>query len=155
MSSLYDIAAGSYTAQLVVSDAEAYVALSVERQPLGPNGEPRIAQILHTSNGGRSWRHLHWRCSVLSRLRYPGFPNWPPEAVMSMALESGSLKIQHRDEHVIFEPGGESLWEARLNRNCWSLRRVRRMDYEGGDHAAGIPRIEVALPSAIIPPPNP
>ena len=149
MSSLYDVPAGSFTAQLVVSEREAYVALSRERRPPGPNGEPRVAVILHTADGGARWTELPWRRSLLSRLRYPAFPNWPPEAVMRLSLDGARLKIVHRDEHVIYEPGGESLWQSTLHGERWSLRRIRRMDYEGGDKSAAMPRIALELPSTM------
>jgi len=149
VSSLYDIPLDSFTAQLVVSEREAYVAVSRERRPHGPNGEPRIAVILHTADAGREWKALTWRRSFLSRLRYPAFPNWPPEAVMGMSLDGGRLRIVHRDEHVIFEPGGESLWESTLQGANWSLRRIRRMEYDGGDRSAAMPRIALQLPPSM------
>ena len=153
MSSLYDIPAGSFTAQLVVSEREVYVAVSRQRQPLGPNGEPRIAAILHTADGGETWTELPWNRSLFSRLRHPGFPNWPPEGVLAIALERGEVKITHRDEHVIFEPGGESLWESTLHGGTWSIRKLRRMDYDGADGWAAFPAIALSLPSGMIPPP--
>ena len=152
MSSLYDIPCGSFTAQLVVSEREAYVALSRERRPLGPNGEPRVAVLLHTADGGAVWKELTWRRSFLSRLRHPGFPNWPPEAVMAITVERDCVKIVHRDEHVIYEPGGESLWKSTLHGATWSVRKIRRMDYEGADHSAAIPQITLGLPHTIRPP---
>jgi hypothetical protein len=152
MSSLYDIPADSFTAQLVVSEREAYVALSRERCPVGPNGEPRVAVLLHTVDGGEVWKELPWRRTFLSRLLYPGFPNWPPEAVMAIAVEGDSVIIVHRDEHVIFEPGGESLWESVFHGVTWSVRKIRRMDYEGTDSSAAIRQITLGLPHTIRPP---
>jgi hypothetical protein len=152
MSSLYDTPAGSCTAQLVVSESEAYVAFSDDRRPRGPNGEPRIARLLHTTDGGLTWEATPWRRSLLSRLRYPGFPNWPPEAVIDIALEPEGLTITHRDEHVIFEPGGESLWKSTFRGSAWSVRKVRLMDYERRDHALSIPKVALTLPPSIRPP---
>jgi hypothetical protein len=149
MSSLYDIPAGSFTAQLVVSEREAYVALSRDRRPAGPNGEPRVAVLLHTVDGGEVWKELPWRRSFLSRLRHPAFPNWPPEAVMTIAVERDVVKILHRDEHVIYEPGGESLWQSTLHGTTWSVRKIRRMDYEGADSSVAIPQITLGLPPTI------
>src|SRR5262245_9694588 len=149
MSSLYDIPSGSLTAQFVVSEREAYVAFSRDRQPLGPNGEPRVAVLLHTVDGGEVWKALPWCRSFLSRLRHPGFPNWPPEAVMAIAVERDCVKIVHRDERVIFEPGGESLWESTLHGATWSVRKIRRMDYEGADSSTAIPQITLRLPHTI------
>jgi len=152
MSSLYDIPADSFTAQLVLSEREAYVALTRERRPYGPNGEPRVAVLLHTTDGGARWREVAWRRTLLSQVRYPGFPNWPPEAIMAIALEASQLKITHRDEHVIFEPGGESLWESTLRGEKWSLRKVRRLDYDGADGWMAVPRITLDLPPGMRPP---
>jgi len=152
MSSLYDVSPGSCTAQLVVSATEAYVAFSDERRPSGPNGEPRLARLMHTTDGGLIWTSIPWRRTFLSRLRYSAFPNWPPEGIMSIRLEPSGLTIMHRDEHVIFEPGGESLWQSTFRGSAWSVRRVRRMDYEGGDKAAPFPHITLELPPSIRPP---
>jgi len=152
MSSLYNVPEGSCTAQLVVSEREAYVAFSDKREPHGPNGEPRVARLLHTVDGGRQWMEVPWRRSLLSRLRHPGFPNWPPEAVLGIAVSTAGLTITHRDEHVIFEPGGESLWESTLRGSAWSVRKVRAMDYDGRDKAVAFPRIALNLPPSILPP---
>src|SRR5580765_7148167 len=131
MTSVYDIPSGSFTAQLVVSGREAYVALSRDRWPSGPNGEPepRVAVLLHTVDGGKVWKELHWRRSILTQLRHPEFPNWPPEAVLAIAIEADCVKIVHRDEHGIFGPAGESLWESTLHGLTWSMNRIRAMDY--------------------------
>ena len=152
MSSLYDIPVGSCTAQLVVSESEAYVAFSIERRPRGPNGEPRVACLLHTTDGGRTWTQMSWRRSVWSQLRHPGFPNWPPEAVISISVHPRGLTITHRDEHVIYEPGGESLWESTFRGSAWSIRKVRLMDYEGNDNTMAIPQLALDLPPSIRPP---
>jgi len=152
MSSLYDIPSGSFTAQLVISEREAYVALSRDRRPYGPNGEPRVAVLLHTVDAGKVWKELPWRRSFLSRLRHPSFPNWPPEGVLAIAVERGNLKILHRDEHVIFEPGGESLWESTLQGETWTVRKIRRMDYDGADGSTAYPRITLQLPPTMTPP---
>jgi hypothetical protein len=101
---------GEVTAQLVVSNQEAYVAYSVTRRLLGPNGEPRIARLLHTSNGGQSWSEIPWRRTLWSRISHLGFPTWPPEGVSQIEFIGEQLTITHRDEWVPFEPGGESLW---------------------------------------------
>jgi hypothetical protein len=71
---------------------------------------------------------------------------------MAIAVERGCVKIVHRDEHVIFELGGESLWESTLHRDSWSVRKIRRMDYEGADSSAAVAQIELKLPNTIRPP---
>jgi hypothetical protein len=53
---------------------------------------------------------------------------------------------------VIFEPGGESLWQSTLSGSVWSVRKLRRMDYEGRDKATPFPRIALELPPSIRPP---
>jgi hypothetical protein len=138
---------------LVVSSTEAYLALSDERQPRGPNGEPRISRIVHTINGGKSWNAIPWTRSVVSILRYPGFPNWPPEAVLEIKKQNGRLTIVHRDEWVPFEPGGESLWRSTLMWGWWWNRKIRAMNYEGSDSAMPPPAaIMDQLPPSIKPP---
>jgi hypothetical protein len=71
---------------------------------------------------------------------------------MAIAVEGDSVKIVHRDEHVIFEPGGESLWGSVFHGATWSVRKIRRMDYDGADSSAAIPQITLALPHTIRPP---
>lgn len=142
-----------YTALLVLSTCEAYVAGSTERKPRGLDGEWYLARVLHTVDGGLHWRALPWRRTFFSRLRHPGFPNWPPEFVLGMRRTDDGLFITHRDEWVPFEPGGESLWEARFDGVNWSVRRLRFMDYETKDSPALVPEIDLAsLPTSIQPP---
>jgi hypothetical protein len=136
------------TAQLVVSDTEAYVGYSERRVPTGPNGESHIAHILHTMDAGRTWSQLGWSRSILS-LGVGAFATWPPEDVLDLAIERGVLTLTFRDEWVPFEPGGESLWCARLRGRRWHLRWVRWMRYETDESAAAIPTIDVALPPSI------
>jgi hypothetical protein len=152
--SLYGLPAGTCTAQLVVSEAEAYVAFSDERKPVGPNGEQRVARRVHTTDGGQSWTDVSWRRTILSRLLHPAYPNWPPEATISIAAGSGGLTIRHRDECVLFEPGGESLWESTFRGKAWSVQKLRLMDYEGSDRAMRIPNISLSLPTSVRPPPD-
>lgn len=138
-----------YTAQLLVSSSEAYLASTRERQPWGLCGESRIADIFHTQDGGASWEVLHWRRSLLSVFRL-GFPTWPPEAVLSLTLDGSKLIVTHRDEWVPFEPGGESLWESTLDGRYWRTRKIRAMDYEGSDHPGAVPSIELDLPETML-----
>ncbi len=142
-----------YTALLVLSAHEAYVAGSVERVPKGPNGEWHLAHVLHTSDGGLSWRALPWRRTLLSRWRHPGYPNWPPEFVLGIHQTDEGLFITHRDEWVPYESGGESLWKAHFDGARWSVRRLRFLDYEAIDSPAPIPTVDLAsLPASIQPP---
>ena len=138
-----------YTALLVISAHEAYVAGSSERTPRGPDGEWHLGQVLHTVDGGWHWRALPWRRALCSRWRHPGFPNWPPEFVLSIRQTGDGIFITHRDEWVPFEPGGESLWEARFDGASWSVRQLRFMDYEAKDSPASVPEIDLAsLPAS-------
>ena len=134
------------TASLVVSPTEAYLAYSDERRTLGHNGEPRISRIVHTRDGGVSWRELPWARTLLSRIRHPGYPTWPPEAVQQMTTRDGLLVITHRDEWVPYEPGGESLWESAFEHGEWHTSRIRVLDYEGRDLASPPVRAVAWLP---------
>lgn len=133
------------TAQLVLSDTRAYLAYSADRRPFGPNGEPRTAFILQTEDAGASWTQIPWRRSIWSSVRHP-FATWPPEAIVSMEQTPQGLGVTHRDEEVIFEPGGESLWQSRLVDGNWSLRRLRSMDYKGADSPNPLPELTRDLP---------
>jgi hypothetical protein len=137
------------TAQLVLSDTEAYLAYSLRRDLLGPNGELRVASILRTEDGGTSWVELHWDRTWWSQLAHASFPTWPPEAISAMDRTAKGLGITHRDEWVPYESGGESLWCSVLSRGRWRTRRVRRMDYEGTDSFATVPEIVAQLPAAM------
>ena len=148
-----------YTALLVLSDHEAYVAGSEERTPLGPNGEWFLARLLHTTDGGRHWQTLSWHRTLWSRLRHPGYPNWPPEFVLGIHQTDGRLVVTHRDEWVPFEPGGESLWETSFDGRSWQVNFVRLVDYDGEDNPTQVPEIDLSsLPPSIqrpIRPPKP
>jgi hypothetical protein len=134
------------TAQLVVSDAEAYLAYSWTRDPLGPNGEQFMASVLHTQDGGSTWTELSWLRSWWSRVRYRSLTAWPPEAVATIDVVRNGISIGHRDEWVPFEHGSESLWRSVFSRGHWHTSRVRRMDYEGTDSTAPVPEITLQLP---------
>ena len=133
-----------YTALLVLSEQEAYVAGSEERIPCGPNGEWYLARLLHTIDAGRHWQTLPWHRTLRSRLRHPGFPNWPPEFVLGIHQSAGRLVIMHRDEWVPFEPGGESLWEASFDGRNWRVRFLRLMDYERDDNPTPVSEIDLS-----------
>ena len=134
------------TTSLVISPTEAYLAYSDTRRTLGPNGEPRIARILHTLDAGQTWRELPWVRSLLSRIRHPGYPTWPPESILVMTMRDRDLVITHRDEWVPYEPGGESLWESVFENGEWHTVRIRVMDYEVHDSPAQTLRIPAQLP---------
>jgi hypothetical protein len=146
------LSAPRLTAQSVLSATEAYLAYSGKRDPRGPNGESNIATILHTRDGGVTWAYLPWHRNLLSRVRYPAFPTWPPEAVMSMEHTPQGVQITHRDEWVVFEPGGESLWRTTLVDANWIPRWQRYMHYEREDSPVQVPEIPLELPSAMRPP---
>jgi hypothetical protein len=138
------------TAQLVVSDEEAYLAYSVERRHR-PNGEWRIAQLLHTRDAGESWIANPMKRSLWSRVAAP-LATWPPEDILTIELADSSLAIVFRDEWVPFEPGGESLWRATERGGVWHIRRLRLMDYEGEDSPLDPPSVPLALARTIKPP---
>ena len=134
------------TASLVLSPLEAYLAYSDERRTLGHNGEPRISRILHTEDAGLTWHELPWVRSLMSRIRHPGYPTWPPESVQRMATRDDRLLITHHDEWVPYEPGGESLWESVFEHGEWHTSRIRALDYEGPDAASPPTRPVTLLP---------
>lgn len=140
------------TAVLLDGPGVAWAAWSCRREQPGPNGEPDVAVLLHTTDGGRSWDVVPLRQALWARLRRPGFPTWPPEAVLELGWEEDRLWMVHRDEWVPFEPGGESLWRSTRSRaGTWSHRRLRTMDYEGADSPLRPP--EVGLPEGLLAPP--
>ena len=140
------------TASLVASAREAYLAYSDERRQLGQCGEPRISRILHTVDAGLTWHELPWVRTLMSRIRHPGYPTWPPESVQQLMLRDGRLVITHRDEWVPYEPGGESLWESVFAHGEWHTSRIRAMDYDGRDAASPLMRPLAQLPSEFHPP---
>jgi hypothetical protein len=137
------------TAQLIVSDAEAYLAYSWKRHPLGRDGELHLATILHTKDGGSTWTELSWDRTWWSRIRHQARPTWPPEAVMAIERTTKGLAITHRDEWVPYESGGESLWRSQWLRGRWRTSRVRPMSYEGTDSADSVPEIAMQLPASM------
>jgi hypothetical protein len=141
------------TAQLVLSDSKAYLAYSWRRDPLGPNGELRIASILWTEDGGNSWVELSWERTWWSRVARSAFPTWPPEAVSAIEHTAKGLSITHRDEWVPYEEaGGESLWRSVLSGSRWRTVRLRRMDYKGTDPVDAVPEVIAQLPATMRPP---
>ena len=140
------------TTSLVLSPVEAYLAYSDERRTPGHNGEPRISRILHTANAGVSWYELPWVRSLMSRIRHPGYPTWPPESVQRMTTRADCLVITHHDAWVPYEPGGESLWESVFEHGEWHTSRIRTLDYDGRDTAAPPTRPATPLPPGFTPP---
>jgi hypothetical protein len=139
------------TAQLVLSGSRAYLGYSAYRRPPGPNGESRIAFILQTEDAGASWTQMPWRRSIWSSVRHP-LATWPPEDIVSMAHTPQGLRVTHRDEEVMFEPGGEALWQSRFVDGKWSLRRLRAMDYKRTDSPNPLPELPRELPLGMQPP---
>jgi len=118
------------TAQSFLGDA-GVIACSVSqwnpRMSLGPH----VAFLLRTNDRGKTWVPVPMTRDVRSFLRYLGFPVWPPEFVLHVEAGARGTSMMFRDEWVIYEPGGESLWTAALSRRgLWRLRRIRRMQYE-------------------------
>lgn len=142
------------TASLVATATEAFLAYSDERRTLGPNGEPRIARILHTRDGGATWREVPWVRTLLSRIRHPGFPTWPPETVLRLSVRESCLVISHRDEWVPYEPGGESLWESTFANGEWKTARIRILDYDGHDSPSSIVTQAPIFPTGFMEPPS-
>jgi hypothetical protein len=141
------------TAQLVLSDTEVVLAYSCARAKPGPNGEFHVARLYRTVDGGVRWSPMLLARTWFNRLRYWGFPVWPPEAISSLAVSGEGIEMLFRDEWVPFEPGGESLWRARLTRSgLWRASRVRLMRYDTDDPAWPVPDIRLELPPSVAPP---
>lgn len=122
------------------------VAYSARRIDLGPNGETHQAFVVLSHDGGSTWAQVPLIRTFLSRLRYWGFPIWPPEAIDKVVFDEEGLRIEFRDEWVIFEPGGESLWIGECSwKGLWSVKRVRELDYEKSDPPGSAPPIELNL----------
>ena len=142
------------TAQLIVSDRKATLAFSIPNQAPGPNGELSVAILLGTSDGGKTWNGISLVRTFWNRLRYWGYPTWPPEAVIELADGQFGAEMTFRDEWVPYESGGESLWKAVQNRDGkWSVSRIRFMDYEDRDSPHHIPEIVPSLPPTMLKPP--
>jgi hypothetical protein len=113
-----------------------------------------MAFVVVSRDAGETWTHLPFVRTIGSYYRYWGFPVWPPEHVDAVEFDGGSISICFRDEWVTFEPGGESLWTGHCSaRGLWTVRRVRLMDYEGGDTSAPPQELCVQLPPGYHPPP--
>ena len=136
------------TVQHVAGDV-ALIAYSVHRVLPGPNGEWHQAFVVCSRDAGATWACLPLVRTIPSWFRHWGFPVWPPEYVGAVAIERELVRIGFRDEEVMFEPGGESMWTAtRSTRGLWTVRRVRSMDYDGADTTRPPPPIAVDLPAA-------
>jgi hypothetical protein len=143
------------TAQLVISERELVLAYSCFRLEPGPNGEFHVARLFRTADGGARWSPVSLVRTWFNRLRYWGFPVWPPEAVSSLAVCGQGIEMLFRDEWVPFEPGGESLWRAQLTASGhWRVSRIRLMRYETDEPAIPVPEIALDLPTSVMPPPE-
>ena len=141
------------TSQGVAGD-NAAIAYSVQLEVRGPNGESTQAFVIVTRDRGATWTPAPFVRTIASNLRFWGFPVWPPEAIDEIEFDDGSLRIRFRDEWMMFEPGGESMWTGRrLPGDLWTVARVRLMDYDNADKATTAPPIDVSLPAEISPPP--
>jgi hypothetical protein len=137
-----------------VAGEVAVIAYSVTRVIPGPNGESSQAFVVRSADAGATWSCLPLVRTMLSSVRFWGFPVWPPEHIDTLAIESGLVRIGFRDAWVPHEPGGESLWTGvRSARGLWTVRRIRRMDYSGTDAGEPPPPIGVDLPGTFRPPP--
>jgi hypothetical protein len=135
-----------------VSGGTAVVAYSALWTRRGPGA--RQAFLLRSVDGGASWSELPLCRTAPSLVRYWGFPVWPPERVSGVALhDDQALEITFADEWVAFEPGGESMWSASLAaRGLWTVRRIRKMDYDGADGAIAPGPVELRLPEGLAAP---
>jgi hypothetical protein len=141
------------TAQGVSGDVAA-IAYSVERVVPGPNGESQQAFIVATRDAGGSWFCVPLVRTIWSCIRFWGFPVWPPEYIATVTLERELVCITFRDEWVIYEPGGESLWSAKFSsRGLWTVRRVRLMNYDRQDSSEPVQAIQPKLPEGFRAPP--
>jgi hypothetical protein len=141
------------TAQLVLSDREVVLAYSYLRVEPGPNGESHAARLFRTTDGGARWWPMSLARTWFDRVRFWGFPVWPPEAISSVVACGQGIEILFRDEWVPFEPGGESLWRGRLTPSGhWRNSRVRLMRYDTDDSPRPVPEIGLELPTSVAPP---
>lgn len=141
------------TAQHAAGDA-AVVCYTAKRSTWWPAGMGHAAFLLGTTDRGATWRQLPLTRDVWSYLRYPGFPVWPPEFVTGVEVAAETVTLAFRDEEVVYEPGGESMWSAmRSPRGLWRLRRVRKMRYViSGDDGTEPSPIALELPAGFVPP---
>lgn len=145
------------TAQHAAGDSAA-IAYSVQRADRGPSGEAFQTFVVCTRDRGATWTPVPLVRTIASHFRYWGFPVWPPESVDAIDGADGALSLRFRDEWVMFEPGGESLWSGTRGRGgLWTVTRVRLMDYDRADrgNTGSAPAIEVSLPPGFAPPPSP
>jgi hypothetical protein len=148
------------TAQLRVSDSEAYVATCEKRNSPGPNGEVYQASVWHTDHAGASWSRLPWARSLRTFVSPGALAPWPPECVTSMALRDGALRVEFWEDWGMdgrpgedFETGyrTEPIWHATLAKNNrWSLRVDRH--WRSADGAFGPHPVELNLPGFLPPP---
>jgi hypothetical protein len=126
----------------------------VRRIDSGPSGQVRKAFLLCSRDEGATWKPVALVRTIRSHIRFWGYPVWPPERIDAIVVERGLLRVGFRDEWVPFEPGGESLWMGTYSssRSLWTVKRVRRMDYDGLDVPNHPPPIEVELPPGFAPP---
>lgn len=135
------------TAQATAGES-ALIACSLRREVCGPNGEADVAFLVRSDDRGATWSVVPLCRPVSSQFWYWGFPVWPPEFIASVALDGGTARIVFRDEWVLFEPGGESLWAgAQRSDGLWRIERVRYMRYEeSSDEAIPVSPVESSLP---------
>ena len=141
------------TAESVLGET-AVVAYSARRSKGGPNGEWQTAFLLRTKDRGATWTEIPLTRDAWGFFYYPGFPVWPPEYVSSVQAGSETVIITFRDEEVLFEPGGESLWGGTLSpRGVWKIRRIRRMHYAPSfDDWRAPPALDLQLAVGFSPP---
>lgn len=87
----------------------AAIAYCVDLKNLGPNGEPHESFVIETENGGQDWVPAPLVRSLWSRLRFWGYPVWPPERISEIRCTNRELILLFEDEEVVYEHGGESV----------------------------------------------
>jgi len=142
------------TAKYVAGDV-GLIAYAVKRMAPEPHGHWHQAFVVCSRDAGARWVCLPLVRTIWSCFRYWGYPVWPPEHIDEVAMEGEVVRIGFRDEEVIFEPGGESMWTGtRSARGLWTVKRVRLMDYDGKDASSRPPPpITVELPIGFRQPP--
>lgn len=133
-----------------VSGACAALAFRVRLVENGPHGRCACAFVLYTRDGGASWQPLPLLQSAYSKLRFRGFPVWPPESIDALDYNRGQLVLHFRDEYVPWESGGESLWRARISVDGLAhIERIGFLDYAKHDLPGFAPAIAPRLPAHI------
>jgi hypothetical protein len=93
-------------------------------------GDWKKLRICHSSDGGKTWRDLPMRLSLVSRiltLWRASSPHWPPTWVTAIGISNGVAWFEYQDEwpewRTTFKP---ALWRAEFvqTREHWRIRKL-------------------------------